>query len=43
MTQRMEETSVSDPPPPLDQLVVHDGDVSGSTAEADPPQLAPET
>jgi len=43
MAQRMEEASVADPPLLLDQLVMHDGDVSGCTAEADPSQLAPET
>ena len=43
MAQRMEEASVADPPFLLDQLVMHDGDVSGCTAEADPSQLAPET
>src|SRR5580698_5195141 len=42
MAQRMEEASVADPPLLLDQLIMHDGDVSGCTAEADPPQLAPE-
>jgi len=43
MAQRMEEASVADPSLLLDQLVMHDGDVSGCTAEADPSQLAPET
>ncbi len=43
MAQRMEEASVADPSLLLDQLVMHDGDVSGGTAEADPSQLAPET
>jgi len=43
MAQRMEEASVADPPLLLDQLVMHDGDVSGGTAEGDPSQLAPET
>ena len=43
MAQRMEEASVADPPLLLDQLVMHNGDVSGCTAEADPSQLAPET
>ena len=43
MAQGMEEASVADPPLLLDQLVMHDGDVSGCTAEADPSQLAPET
>jgi len=43
MAQRMEEASVADPPLLLDQLVMHDGDVSGCTPETDPPQLAPET
>lgn len=43
MAQRMEEAAAADPPLLLDQLVVHDGDVSGCTGEADPSQLAPET
>ena len=43
MAQRMEEASVADPPFLLDQLVMHNGDVSGCTAEADPSHLAPET
>jgi len=43
MAQRMEEASVADPSLLLNQLVMHDGDVSSSTAEADPSQLAPET
>jgi len=43
MAQRMEEASVADPPLLLDQLVVHNGNVSGCTTEADPSQLAPET
>jgi hypothetical protein len=43
MAQCMEEHSVADPPPLLDQFVVHDGDVSGCAAEADPSQLEPET
>jgi hypothetical protein len=43
MAERMEEASVTDPPLLLDQFVMHDGDVSCGTAEADPSQLAPET
>ena len=43
MAQGMEEAAVADPPLLLDQLVMHDGDVSGCTAEGDPSQLAPET
>jgi hypothetical protein len=43
MAQGMEESLVADPPFLLDQLVVHYRDVSRRTAEADPPQLAPET
>ena len=43
MAQRMQESLIADPPFLLDQLVMHDGDVSGCTAEADPSQLAPET
>ena len=43
MAQRMEEGSVADPPLLLDQFVMHDGNVSGCAAEADPSQLAPET
>ena len=43
MAQRMKEASVADPPLLLDQLVMHDGDVSRCTAEGDPSQLAPET
>jgi hypothetical protein len=39
----MQEASVADPALLLDQLVMHNGDVSGRTAEADPSQLAPET
>jgi len=43
MAQRMKKPSVADPPLFLDQLVVHDGNVSGGTAETDPSQLEPET
>ncbi len=43
MAQRMEEPSVADPPIPLDQFVMHDGNVSGGAAEGDPSQLPPET
>jgi hypothetical protein len=43
MAQGMEESSVADPSPLLDQLVMHDGEVGGCTAEADPPELEPET
>ena len=43
MAQRMEEASVANPPLLLNQLVMHNGDVSGCTAEADASQLAPET
>ena len=43
MAQPMEEASVADPPLLLDQLVMHDGNVSGRAAEADPSPLAPET
>ena len=43
MAERMEEASVADPPLLLDQLVMHNGDVSGSTTEGDPSQIAPET
>jgi len=39
----MKEPSITDPPLLLDQLVVHDGDMSGGTAKADPSQLEPET
>ena len=42
MAQRMEEASVANPPLLLDQLVMHDCNVSGCPAEADPSQLAPE-
>ncbi|HWO32851.1 MAG TPA: hypothetical protein VNO32_28985 [Candidatus Acidoferrum sp.] len=43
MAQRMEEALVADPPPLLNQFVVHDRNVSGGAAEADPSQLEPET
>ena len=43
MAQRVQESLIADPPLLLDQLVMHDGDVSGCTAEADPSQLEPET
>ena len=43
MAQRMEEHSVADPPLLLNQLILHDGDMSGGTAEANPPQFEPET
>jgi len=43
MAQRMKEPSIADPPLFLDQLIVHDRNVSGGTAEADPSQLEPET
>ena len=43
MAQRMKEPSITDPSLLLDQFVMHDGDVSGSAAEADPSQLEPET
>ena len=43
MAQGMEEASVADPPLLLDQLVVHDGEVSRCATEADPSQLEPET
>ncbi len=43
MAQGMEESSVADPSFLLDQLVMHDGEMGGCTAEADPPELEPET
>ena len=43
MAQRMEESSIADPPLLLNQVVVHDGDVSRRAAEGDPSQLEPET
>jgi len=43
MAQRMEEGSVAHPPLLVDQLVMHDGNVSSCSTEADPSQLAPET
>ena len=42
MAQRMKKPSITNPPLPLDQFVMHDGDVGCRTAEADPPQLEPE-
>lgn len=42
MAQCMKELSVADPPLPLDQFVMHDGDVSCRATEADPSQLEPE-
>jgi hypothetical protein len=42
MAQRVEESSVADPPLLLDQLRMHNRDVSGCTAKADPSQLEPE-
>jgi len=41
MTQRMEEAGVADPPPFINKIVVHDGDVSCRAAEANPSQLEP--
>jgi hypothetical protein len=41
MAQHMKESSITDPPLLLDQFVMHDGDVGGGTAEADPPKLEP--
>ena len=41
MAQCVKELSVTDPPFLLDQLLVHDGDVSCRAPEADPPQLEP--
>ena len=38
----MEEAPLGDPAPPLDQLVVHDRDLAGRTAEADAAELEPE-
>ncbi len=43
MAQGMEESSVADPSFLLDQLVMHDGEMGGCTAEADPSELEPET
>ena len=43
MAQGMEENSVADPPLLLNQLILHNGDMSSGTAEADPPELEPET
>jgi hypothetical protein len=43
MAQRMEEAGVADPPLLLNQVVVHDGDVSRRAAKANPSQLEPET
>jgi len=43
MAQRMEKHSVADPPLLLNQLILHDGDMSSGAAEADPPELEPET
>lgn len=42
MAQCMKELSVTDPPLLLDQVVMHDGDVSRRATEADPSQLEPE-
>ena len=42
MAQGMQESCITDPSLFLDQLILHDGDVSAGTAEADPPQLPPE-
>jgi hypothetical protein len=35
--------SIADPPLLLNQLLLHDGDMSSSTAEANPTQFEPET
>lgn len=42
MAQRVEESSVVDPSPLLDLLLVHNGDLSRWAGEPDPPQLEPE-
>jgi len=39
MAQRMEEHSIADPPLLLNQLILHDGDMSSGTAEAIHPNL----
>lgn len=41
MAQRMKKPSITDPPLLLDQLAMHDGDVSCCAAETDPSQLEP--
>ena len=38
----MQEAALGDPPPALDEFLMHDGDLSGRTAEADEAQLQPE-
>jgi hypothetical protein len=35
--------SIADPPLLLNQLLLHDGDMSSNTAEANPTQFEPET
>lgn len=39
MAQRVEESSVADPSPLLDPLLVHNGDLSRCAGEPDPPRL----
>ena len=39
----MEEAVVPQPPAPVDQLLVHHGDLSGGAAEVDEPELEPES
>jgi len=42
VVQRMQETALRDPAPPLHQLLVHDRDLSGWAAETDETELEPE-
>ena len=40
--ERVQEPALADPPPPLDQLGMHDRDLAGRPAEADHAELEPE-
>src|SRR5215475_5781398 len=42
VVERVQESLLTQPAPPLDQLTVHDRDLSRRAAEGDEPQLDPE-
>src|SRR5262245_48711989 len=42
VVERMQKSLFTQPAPPLDQLTVHDRDLTGRAAEGDEPQLYPE-
>jgi hypothetical protein len=41
VVERVQEPLLADPAPPVDQLAVHDGDLSGRPAKTDESQLEP--